>query len=115
LGEQLEDNAMGLELVVTFANQRVPAWETVRELLARQGCAVQLRMIDGELAFPDETPPASWRELRVGAAAGMVTLRREPERVSLVVWGNADAGLLQLRDTLAKALAEAGGGQVSPG
>jgi hypothetical protein len=44
-------------------------------------------MIDGELAFPDEEPPEDWRELRIGTPEGMmVTIRRERDRVVLVVW-----------------------------
>jgi hypothetical protein len=105
---------MGLESSVTFAEGQVPAWATVHELLTRQGFPVQMRMIDGQLAFPDEMPPEPWHELRVGTAQGqMVTLRRGPDRVALVVWGNAEGPLLQVRNALAWALAEAGGGQVA--
>jgi hypothetical protein len=103
---------MGLELTVTHAGRPLPAWADVAGLLARHGFPVQMRMIDGELAFPDEAPPEAWRELRLGTPAGMVTVRREPDRVALVTWGNADAALLQARSVLAWALAEATGGQV---
>jgi hypothetical protein len=71
-----------------------------------------MRMIDGQLAFPDEAPPEGWRELRVGTPGGMVTIRRETGQMVLVVWGNADAGLRQAWNALAWAMAEAGGGQV---
>jgi hypothetical protein len=103
---------MGMEQVVTFAGGQVPAWGAVQELLAGRGYPVQTRMIDGELAFPDEAPPESWRELRVGTPGGMVTLRREPGRVACVTWGNAQGELLQAWNALAWALAEAGGGRV---
>src|SRR5438128_6524001 len=103
---------MGQERVVTFAGGTVPAWERVGELLTRSGFPGQMRMIDGQLAFPDEQPPESWAELRVGTPQGMVTVRREPDRVRLVTWGNADAGLLQAWNALAWAFAEAGGGLV---
>jgi hypothetical protein len=76
-------------------------------------------MIDGQLAFPDEQPTASWTELRIGTPDGMVTIRRETDGVRLVVWGNADAALLQAWNTLAWAFAEAGSGLIegsqSPG
>jgi hypothetical protein len=103
---------MGQERVVTFAGGPVPPWPRVAELLTRGGLPVQTRMIDGELAFPDEQPPESWSELRVGTAQGMVTVRREADRVRLVTWGNADAALLQAWNALAWAFAEAGGGRV---
>jgi hypothetical protein len=102
---------MGMDQTVTFAGPP-PAWEAVRDLLARHGYPVPLRMIDGQLAFPDEAPPEEWRELRVGTPGGMVTVRREPGQMVLVVWGNADAPLRQGWNALTWALAEAGGGCV---
>jgi len=103
---------MGLERAVRFAAGAVPAWERVGELLTRAGFPVQMRMIDGQLAFPDEQPPASWAELRVGTPQGMVTVRREPDRVRLVTRGNADAAMLQAWDALAWAFAAAGNGLI---
>jgi hypothetical protein len=106
---------VGQERVVTFAGGTVPAWEGVGALLTRSGFPVQMRMIDGQLAFPDEQPPESWAELRVGTPHGMVTIRREPDRVRLVTWGNADAAMLQAWNALTWAFAEAGGGRVEAG
>ena len=103
---------MGMERAVTFAGGAVPGWERVQELLTRSGFPVQMRMIDGQLAFPDEEPPEAWTELRVAAASGMVTLRRGPDRVECVVWGNAGDELRRLWNALAWAFAEAGGGRV---
>ncbi len=103
---------MGVEQTVTFAPGTVPAWSAVQELLAQRGYAVQMRMIDGALAFPDETPPEEWRELRAGTPGGMVTLRREADRVTCVIWGNADVAMRQAWNALAWALAEAGGGRI---
>jgi hypothetical protein len=103
---------MGVEQVVTFAAGAVPTWPAMRDLLAGRGFPVQVRMIDGELAFPDEAPPDAWHELRVGTPQGMVTLRREPDRVLVVTWGNADGPLLQAWNALTWALAAAGDGQV---
>jgi hypothetical protein len=102
---------MGVELGVTFPGP-APAWPAVAEACARRGLAVQMRMIDGQLAFPDEEPPDSWSELRVGVPGGMVTMRRQSNRVALVVWGNADEALLASRQALAEAVAEAGGGSL---
>jgi hypothetical protein len=103
---------MGVELKVICPGGTVPAWARVRDFLAQRAQAVELRMIDGELAFPDEAPPESWRELRLSTSSGMVTLRREPGHVSLVVWGNADRPLLLDRNALALAYAELSAGQV---
>jgi hypothetical protein len=103
---------MGMEQTVTFASGIVPSWPAVRDRLARNGLTVQLRMIDGELAFPDELPPDSWRELRVGGSQGMVTLRRDAGRIQFVIWGNADGGLRELWDTLTRVYAEEGDGRV---
>lgn len=101
---------MGMEQVVTFEEGKTPSWPVVGEFLARHGFPVQMRMIDGELAFPDEQPPDTWRELRLGTSSGMVTVRREADRLLLVVWGNADAGLTQAWNALVWAFAAAGTG-----
>jgi hypothetical protein len=70
-------------------------------------------MIDGLPAFPDEVPEGGWRELRLGSAAGMVTLRRSDPLLSVIVWGNADAALLAVRDRIAWACAAAGSGTIA--
>jgi hypothetical protein len=103
---------MGREQLVAWADGPVPSWAEVRDLLARRGFPAQVRMIDGVLAFPDEAPPETWRELRLSTPAGMVTVRREPDQVALVTWGNADAALLQAWNALTWAFAEAGRGQI---
>jgi hypothetical protein len=71
-----------------------------------------MRMIDGALAFPDEMPPEAWQELRLGTPQGMVTVRRAPDHVAVVTWGNADAPLREAWNAIAWAFAEVGGGQV---
>jgi hypothetical protein len=102
---------MGMEQAVTFP-QSIPTWHGVQELLAAHGYPVQVWMIDGQLAFPDETPPEPWRELRIGTPHGMVTVRREGQRLSFVTWGNADAEMRQAWNALTWAFAEIGAGQV---
>jgi hypothetical protein len=97
---------------VTFPGGPAPAWPEIAAVLNGRGFAVQMRMIDGELAFPDEEPPESWRELRVGTPQGMVTLRREGDAIVCVTWGNADAALRQAWNALAWACAVAGNGRV---
>src|ERR1043166_5760308 len=103
---------MGLEQTVTFASGSLPSYDAVSALLAEQGFPIQLRMIDGELAFPGEQPPENWRELRLGTPQGMVTLRRDGDRLSFVIWGNADRALTQARNALVWAFAALGDGQV---
>src|SRR5947209_6483826 len=98
---------MGMSQVVSCPGG-VPDWPRVAAWLAAHGSPAQMRMIDGQLAFPDEEPPVEWRELRVSLASGMVTIRRQDAAVELVTWGNADAATLQARDTLARAFAEVG-------
>lgn len=103
---------MGLDRTVRFPDATTPSWEAIRSQLARVGESGQLRMIDGLPAFPDETPEDGWSEVRVGTAAGMVTLRRRPGAISCVVWGNSDPALSAAWDKVAWACAEAGGGTV---
>jgi hypothetical protein len=103
---------MGMDQTVTFAGDAAPSWPAVRDLLQRHGFPVHVRMIDGQLAFPDEEPPDLWQELRIGTPQGMVTLRRDDHGVTFVTWGNADAALRQVWNGLAWAFAEAGGGLV---
>jgi len=103
---------MGQERIVSFPAGALLPWSAVAEVLSRHGFPVQMRMIDGQLAFPDEQPPETWAELRVGTPQGMVTIRREPDRVRLVTWGNADPGMMQAWNALAWAFAETGTGLV---
>ena len=107
---------MGMEQTVVFPPASPPAWDALRSLLAARGFPVQLRMIDGELAFPDETPPETWSELRVGTPQGMITLRRGADRVAIVTWGNADAAMRQAWNAVTWAAAACCGGRVeTPG
>src|SRR5688500_16246904 len=102
---------MGAERAVVFGGQ-VPTWADVSALLTRHGAAVQMRMVDGELAMPDAVPPDGWRELRVGLAGEMITVRRGPDRVALVAWGNPTLDQRRLWNVLAWAFATAGPGRV---
>jgi hypothetical protein len=103
---------MGMERVITFPGVE-PSWPAVRETIAVAGRAVQMRMIDNLPAFPDEEPETGWREMRLSLGGGMLTLRREPGRLRVVVWGNADEALQRDQELLAKACADAGGGVVA--
>jgi hypothetical protein len=102
---------MGMEQSVRFQSA-TPAWTAVRDILTARGHTFEVCMIDGQLTLPDEQqPPATWSELRLRTPHGMITVRRQANRLVLVTWGNADARLLEQRDALAKAFAESGGGR----
>ncbi len=103
---------MGMDQKVIFAREKAPTWPQFAGFMAAQKFPIDMRMIDGELSFPDETPPETWRELRVGTPAGMVTLRREPDGITLVTWGNADAKMRQAWNALTGAIAHLTGGQI---
>ena len=100
---------MGLDRTIRFAGDP-PTWEAIQIHLARVGVDAALRMIDGLPAFPNEQPEAGWKELRLGTAAGIVTLRRAPNFFSCVVWGNADDALRSMWNRLCWACATAGEG-----
>jgi hypothetical protein len=59
-----------MEQNITFPVGIPPSWPVVRDLLISRGFPVQVRMIDGELAFADEEPPSGWRELRLSSPEG---------------------------------------------
>jgi hypothetical protein len=99
---------------VVCSPERMPSWPALAQLLAGRGIPLTLRMIDNQLAFPDEEPPADWQELRVSTPAGMVTLRREPDDVRLVIWGNADPELLHCWSALSSAITELAGDGADP-
>ncbi len=103
---------MGLDQKVLSTRAQEPAWARVALTMAEQGSPLQMRMIDGQLAFPDEDPAAEWNELRVAGAAGMVTLRRVPDGMQFVVWGNADPALFRLWSQLTWAWAHLSGADV---
>jgi hypothetical protein len=98
---------MGQQIAVKV--QREPDWPIIRDTLAGAGEPAAVRMIDGLPAFPDEVPEPGWRELRLGFASGMVSLKREGDAILCVVWGNADAALLASWQACASAVAAASG------
>ena len=104
---------MGIERRVNFPVAPVIDWPRLVADLAARGQPPSLRMIDNLPAFPDETPPPDWGELRLGFAAGMVTVRRAGTDLTCVVWGTADAGLTAAQNAVAEALAGQGGGAIS--
>jgi hypothetical protein len=103
---------MGVQRVVTFPTGE-PTWPAVAAKLAETGESPPIRMIDGLPAFPDEQPEDGWRELRLGFAAGMVTVARGPGGWRFTVWGTEDPALLRAQEVTVNAAAAAGGGVVS--
>ena len=103
---------MGMDRQVPLGEGSRPTWANVAARLVDLGLAVQLRMIDGQLAFPDETPADDWRELRIGAVSAMVTVRREERGVTCVVWGNADLPTRGLWNAIAWAFAAESEGRI---
>jgi len=98
---------MGMSQVVQCSNG-VPDWPKVADWLAKHSSPAQMRMIDGQLAFPDEMPPADWRELRVALPQGMVTIRRQITTIEIVTWDNADESMRQAWEMVARAFTELG-------
>lgn len=103
---------MGVQRLVTFAAGE-PAWPAVAAKLAEAGEVPPIRMIDGLPAFPDEQPADGWREVRLGFAAGMVTVARSPGGWRVTVWGTDDPALLRVQEVTAGAIASSGGGEIT--
>jgi hypothetical protein len=103
---------MGMEQTVSFAGKAIPSYEGVRAFLGERSFPLQMGMIDGQLAFPDEVPNEDWHELRLRTPLGMVTARREGDRLIFVTWGNADAAMQQAWNALTWAFAELGDGRI---
>lgn len=107
-----ESPSMGMEHVVQFPDGPIPPLSQVMGVLADHQFPVQVRMVDGELTLPDEVPSERWEEVRLGTAAGMVTLRRRGQELAVVTWGNADQAMLSAWNAVAWAVAEAGRGKI---
>jgi hypothetical protein len=93
---------MGLEVVVP----RVAAVDlsTLLRQLEAAGLPTGLAMVDNVLQGPGASPPSVWRDARLRTPAGVVTLRRVPSGVAVVVFGNADEPLRAAQRTIAETL-----------
>ena len=103
---------MGMEHVVQCADGMIPPLSRVMEVLADHQFQVQVRMVDGELTLPHEVPTDGWKDVRLGTAAGMVTLMRRGQELAVVTWGNADEAMQSAWNAVAWAVAKAGQGNV---
>jgi hypothetical protein len=93
---------VGLEVVVPrIASVGLAA---LLDRLAAAGLPSSLAMVDNVLQGPGATPPAAWRDVRLRTPAGVVTLRRVPSGVAVVVFGNADDALRGAQRTIAETL-----------
>lgn len=104
---------MGMEYTVHFFDAPLPALPRMLAVLTEHNLPVQVRMVDGELTLPDEGPPDGWRDVRLGTAAGMVTLARRGQELAVVTWGNADDALRRAWNAVAWATARAGEGKIT--
>lgn len=103
---------MGMEHTVRFSGQKVPPLPEILAVLEEHNFPVQVRMVDGELTLPDEVPPDEWKEVRLGTSAGMVTLVRRGQELTVVTWGNADGAMQSAWNAVAWAAAKAGEGKI---
>ncbi len=104
---------MGIEYIVRFSGAPVPPLPRILAVLAAHNFPAQVRMVDGELTLPDEMLPDGWKDIRLGTAAGMVTLVRRGEELAVVTWGNADDALQRAWNAVAWATAKAGEGKIA--
>ncbi len=109
---------MGMEREIAVPQGVDVAWQDIAQCLQEHNYPVEMRMIDNELAFPDETPPDNWKEIRLGTPPGMITIRRSQtevgatQKLQVVIWGNAEEEMLAAWNVLTWACAEAVGGLV---
>ncbi|MGL4420199.1 MAG: hypothetical protein ACRCZF_06015 [Gemmataceae bacterium] len=82
-------------------------WDRLAETLQALGFPMQVRMVDGLPAFPDEVPEPGWKELRVAIGGGMLTLRYATLTTMQVVgWSNLDQTMQKALDCLTATIAE---------
>jgi hypothetical protein len=63
-------------------------------------------MVDNQLVSPRLPPPSSWQDVRVKTPAGTVSLKLAGNRVSVTIFGNADAALVEMQQRMANLLQE---------
>jgi hypothetical protein len=107
-----EDAVVGMEHVVRLPDETSLDLRRVTDLLAEHNVPIQVRMVDGELTMPDEAPPTSWKEVRLGTPSGMVTLVRRGQDLHIVTWGNADEPMQRAWNVVAWAVARTAEGEI---
>ncbi len=91
---------MGMDLVVAGAGACAIA--ELLDALARAGIAASVIMVDGALHAPGAPVSGSWRDVRLKTAAGTVSLKRRSDGIAVVVFGNADAALVDTQRAIAR-------------
>lgn len=92
---------MGMELFVPGGS---PVFTQFLERLLDAGMVATVVMVDGRLHPPTGTIPPHWEDVRLRLAEGMISLKRRPDGIAVVVFGNADATLTAAQRTIAEAL-----------
>ncbi len=105
---------MGMSIIIQYADAP-PSWSAIRQGLIERGVTPLMRMINGELSYPDEDPPETWSELRISIGPGMISLRKGTNTLECVVWGNADVALQQSWKLLGEVCVSAGNGTIVSG
>jgi hypothetical protein len=72
--------------------------------LAPAGVSATVAMVDGVLRAPGAPLPDDWREVRLRTPVGMITLRRHPTGIAVIVFGNAEAALQEAQRKVAGVL-----------
>lgn len=103
---------MGMQQTVRFEGDAIPTWDALKSVCDEKGYPLQMRMINGQLAFPEEAPPDDWNEIRINTPAGMITLRREEQAITFVTWGNAELEMRQAWNALTLVYADLGKGVI---
>lgn len=93
---------MGLEVIVPRVSSVGLA--TLLDRLTAAGLPSAVAMVDNVLQGPGASPPQTWRDARLRTPAGVVTLRRVPSGVAVVIFGNADDALRAAQRTIAETL-----------
>jgi hypothetical protein len=93
---------MGLEVIVPRVSSVGLA--TLLDRLTAAGLPSAVAMVDNVLQGPGASPPETWRDARLRTPAGVVTLRRVPSGVAVVIFGNADDALRAAQRTIAETL-----------
>lgn len=72
----------------------------------------KLRLVDGLPAFPDETVPSNFQEVRLALSGQMVTVVSEPYGFRLVTWSSVSSEFQIAVNRLAEKLVCKAGGSV---
>jgi hypothetical protein len=95
---------MGTEVYVGGAAEAL-SFPSLLERLAGAGLPSTIVMVDHSLVKPGASPPPTWRDVRLRTPAGMVTIVRRGDDVSVAVFGNASPALLEAQRRIGELLA----------